>query len=993
MIFMDNKDNEQKDSIIEKGKQNIINAAGKKAASTFGGPLGGKAYDALSKTELGQKAINKVSEQLSNPKNIPGMGLPGMPGGLPKPSGLQNNNDGLKEKQEQENKNKSSGESSTSNSDDSESNNNEDGNIIQKWKSMPTYAKSLIMILAGFLVTALLTAMIIIFIQILTSVSSEILFEKMVGNGSQTDDFYEDDSNFFINEENSEEQKAERAYYEKLQDVYEEFQDKYGVSIDTTLITATLFYGRTVEDYSNEEEIGNIEKENNGDASTNDNLFYESDETEDNVEFYKLAKRHIKTLAKYMLIQNTTFNACVPDNEVDYLITPATSKQIADNWTTISTWKFKDHSSWNSLNAFNYTKYNEKTYTNANGQEKTITWCNYDDADTQLRAGYEEDRKIYHSKKDAYHSCINSHRNACINSCALMDEDCRKRCDKTVYDIDCSTEKSQMDEAYGYYYNNWLSQGLYDDGGNFTCKTTEKWGHLETWDDTSRFMNHKFDLKLKDVAHLPNFLEDYESYMLEEIDCSAEPSIKYIYSTDTSEEGVYYYKLLTKTSAGFFSSKKSFIERYYPELIDNTSEETRYKSAKNIVDEIFLLYDTVVDRDTRYCITPSDNGGAALSGSGTAPINSTRAEFIESIANDVIVDMQNSGILASVTIAQAILESASGTSSLTTGYNNYYGITAPSSCDPPRLNTTTPTVVKSGTGENRCKGNAFWNGDVVWHCNPQGEDCQWYRIYDSFSNSTHDHSRLLSSSLYNCQGIGNPFDQLTCIKSGNYATDPNYVSKLIKLIDSHNLTQYDIGEWSGEILGEYGSSALGTICYDTAFEKEIANGEGTINGILNGQRTQLYGTPEYNTFWLSNNNLFYASNPKLAKECTWYANGRGLEILTSNGMDLATAKKYMFPMHGNATEWYSQNEYFSSSTAVNNPKVGAIIVWSGGKKGYGHVAVIEDVQYDSSGNAVSVSVSEGGQGVNGFQYKETRTIDYIRKHGNYNFVGYVYLLG
>lgn len=984
MIFMDNKENEQKDSAIEKGKQNIINSAAKTGATALGGPVGGEIYDKLSQTELGKKVISEYSKDMG--KNVmPGNHMPGMPAGLPNP-GLQDKTDENNGKNKESSKNnKSSNVGDVEDETDVEGKSEGIG-IIQKWKSLPQPVKSIIMVVVPCILSFIVIMLIVAAISVMTASISENLYEKMTSAGETISDFFDDASNFFVNNEGTREEKAERAYYEKLQDVYEEFKEKYNVAIDTTMITATLFYGRTVDDYGREEETDKIEGSNTGDKITDDNWFYESDETEDNVKFYKLAKRHIKTLAKYMLIQNTTFGACVPDDQKDYVTLPITNKEVADNWTTISTWKFNDHSSWNSRNTFNYEGFEEKTYTNANGEEKTITWCKFNEADEQLRKAYEEDRKIYKEKELAYNVCVNSQKDACIRSCdPTYTKECIGACnDKDEeYKANCTAEKAAADEAYKYYYNNWLAQGLYDDSGNFYCKSTEKWGHLEPYDDASRYMNHNFDIDLKNKGALPNFLEHYAHYIYkEQNDCTADPPISYVYSTDISEEGVYYYKLLTETTAGFFSSKKSFIERYYPELIDNSSEEMRYKSAKKVVDEIFLLYDTVVDRTDKYCVTPGDVGNV--------PVSSSRQEFINSIADEVIKDMENSGILASVTIAQAILESAGGTSSLNKGYNNYYGFTA-GDCAPPRLNTTTPKVVKAGTGENRCTGNAYWNGDVVWHCN-RGTDCQWYRIYDSFSNSTHDHSRLLSTPRYNCQGIGNPVEQLQCIKDGGYAEDEQYVSKLINVINSYNLTQYDIGEWNGEILGDMGSSGLGTICYDNHAEKEIANGEGTINGVINGQRTQLYGTPEYTTFWLSNNNLFYASNPNLVEQCTWYAHGRGLEILTSNGMDLVTAKRYMNPMHGNAGLWYGQNKYFSSSTSVNNPKVGAIVVWKNPGKP-GHVAVIEDVQYDSNGNAVSVSLSEGGKSINGFRYTKTRSIDYIRKHGTYNFVGYVYLLG
>ena len=52
----------------------------------------------------------------------------------------------------------------------------------------------------------------------------------------------------------------------------------------------------------------------------------------------------------------------------------------------------------------------------------------------------------------------------------------------------------------------------------------------------------------------------------------------------------------------------------------------------------------------------------------------TSQEFINLISPCAIADMKESGILASVTIAQAILESGYGTTELAINANNYFGM-------------------------------------------------------------------------------------------------------------------------------------------------------------------------------------------------------------------------------------------------------------------------------------------------------------------------------
>lgn len=1004
-----NKENNNQSG--DKLKQNLVHKGGQAAATYFGGSAGKEAYDAASKTELGQKLEKAVSNKITSSNNsIPSLNQSNPSIGLDK-------NQGLSEKEEanSDDKNNKNGSNSFNNDNsDGEDSVNSSESIIAKFKKIPAPIKGAIFTTSGYFLVFLSIIIVVAIIAGQTASIAENLFEKLNFGNGDTSEFFNDDGNYFADEKDSKVEKAEKAYYKKLQDVYEEFKRKYNVAIDTTMITATLFYNRNIGDYGDEDGIEDVE--NNTDTSNpafDDDKFYEDEA----VEFYKLAKRHIKTLAKYMLIQETTFNACVDTKDQElYAIKPYTPKNVADNWTTISTWKFGDQRTWNSRNTFYYTEKEEKTYTKADGTTNTIKLCSYLDLDTQLNQYYVEDRTIYLDRKEKYDTCVNNAKAACRSGCpGCIDtsspqcpycKDCDDRqtcisgCNSANYDNVCAAEKKAYQEAERIYRDNWTNEGMYDDNGFKACVPTTKWAKTaQTYDDTNRYMNYPFDLDLVNKADTPNFLHYYE-YMINRnspIKCSNEPAISYRYEIDTSEEGVYYYKLMAKTPKNIldFIKDDSFIERYYPELIDTSTEESREKTIKNVVDEIFLLYDTVVEREKKYCYTPGTSNNTGVSGGTSGVVSTSRTEFINSIANDAIKDMENTGILASITIAQAILESGNGGSSLAKTYNNYYGMTA-GSCAPKRPTDTNSRVVSPGKSGNSCTGNAYWDGTVVWMCNSKGADCQWYRVYDSFIKSTHDHSRLLSTSHYSCQGIFDPNQAIACIQAGGYATDPQYQSKVMSIINGNNLTQFDIGEWNGEIITDYSGNGLGTVCYTTAFERElalgnqIANGEGTINGLIGNVRTKLYGTPEYMTYWGSNNNIFHASG--YDKECTWYANGRGMEILVSNGMSLAQAKQYMRPMHGNAGKWFGQNQYFSSSVNVNAPKVGAIIVWSNGSKP-GHVAIIENIHYDGAGNPVSVDISHGGQSLNGFQYATNKSISWVASHSTYRFVGYVYLLG
>lgn len=1009
---MDKDTNEQSNNpILDKFKQDLVHTGGEAVATYFGGAAGKEAYDAASKTELGQK-LEKAAA-----KNIPEPSLSN-----PFPVSTQSNGldggEGLSEKKENDailnNQTKNNQDTSFdfTGFDENESNNedltSDDETITKKSKKIPASIKGLIFTLSGCFLAFFVIIILISVIYVLTTATAENFFEAINLGADKITEFFDSDDNFFASIKDSKREKAEKAYYKKLYEVHDEFKRKYGVSIDTTMITATLFYGRTIGDYADEEGIEDVENNTDtSDAQYDEDKFYEGA----SVEFYKLAKRHIKTLAKYMLIQETSFNACVDtkDQEI-YAIKPYTSKQIADNWTTVSTWKFGDQRMWNSRNSFYYTEKEQKTYTKADGTSNTINFCSYLDLDSQLNQYYQEDKKIYLDKKQKYDTCVNNLKSACKSACPECSSTldctekykCHNTCDTANYDDICGAEKKAYQDAEKIYRSNWTNEGLYDDNGFKACVGTKTWGtNAQKYDDNNKFMNYKFDLDLVNKADIPNFLHQYE-YMIDRnspINCSVEPSISYSYEIDIAEEGVYYYKLMAKTPKNILDlvEDDSFIERYYPDLIDTSSEEARQKTVKNVVDGIYLLYDTVVERDKKFCYTPSGTNNTGVSGNSSGVVSTSRTEFINSIANDAIKDMENTGILASITIAQAILESGNGASTLSKTYNNYYGMTA-GSCAPNRPTDTNVRVVAPGKSGNNCNGNAYWDGTVVWMCNSKGADCQWYRVYDNFIKSTHDHSRLLTTTQYSCQGIFDPNQALSCIQAGGYATDPQYISKVMSIINGNNLTQFDIGEWNGEIITDYSGNGLGTICYTTSFDRElalgsqIANGEGTINGFIGDVRTQLYGTPEFEVFWKSNNNLFYASRVSLMKECTWYSHGRGLEILTRNGMSLAQAKQYMNPMRGNAGQWFRQNQYFSSSVNVKEPKVGAIIVWSNGSKP-GHVAIIENIHYDAAGNPIAVDITHGGQSLNGFQYATNKSIDWVASHGTYRFTGYVYLLG
>lgn len=148
-------------------------------------------------------------------------------------------------------------------------------------------------------------------------------------------------------------------------------------------------------------------------------------------------------------------------------------------------------------------------------------------------------------------------------------------------------------------------------------------------------------------------------------------------------------------------------------------------------------------------------------------------------------------------------------------------------------------------------------------------------------------------------------------------------------------------------------------------------------------------------FWFSNNNISYASG--FVGQCTWYAFGRANEILDYAGSNLTW--KYA----PDAKEWLSYNiasgdQAFSYSTNVNEPKEGAIIVWSSNQ--WGHVAIVEKVNDDGTIDYSEANVSSvrGSHNPYGFRYQSH--ISYTNTGfgtisniwNGYEFLGYIYMI-
>lgn len=162
----------------------------------------------------------------------------------------------------------------------------------------------------------------------------------------------------------------------------------------------------------------------------------------------------------------------------------------------------------------------------------------------------------------------------------------------------------------------------------------------------------------------------------------------------------------------------------------------------------------------------------------------TDITFLQTIKPMVIQDMKKSGILASLTAAQAFIESNKGNSGLAVKGNNLFGIKG----------TYNGQSVKMKTTE-------YYNG-------VKQSVMADFRKYPSWQESISDHSDLFNrkSRYSNLRGLTDY--RLACkyVKDDGYATSPTYTQTLLNCIE-----KYKLYEWDKEALGEAPESVLPTL--------------------------------------------------------------------------------------------------------------------------------------------------------------------------------------
>lgn len=160
--------------------------------------------------------------------------------------------------------------------------------------------------------------------------------------------------------------------------------------------------------------------------------------------------------------------------------------------------------------------------------------------------------------------------------------------------------------------------------------------------------------------------------------------------------------------------------------------------------------------------------------------------YVEAFAPIAIEEMHLYRIPASITLAQGILESGSGSGALAISANNHFGI----------------------------KCHTTWTGERVYHDDDELGEC--FRKYADVKYSYRDHSLFLTqrsryADLFKLK-ISDYQGWARGLKKAGYATDPKYPDKLISLIERFDLWKYDEGtaltQQSGSV--ENGNSSQST---------------------------------------------------------------------------------------------------------------------------------------------------------------------------------------
>lgn len=394
------------------------------------------------------------------------------------------------------------------------------------------------------------------------------------GNGWLTDEEYRDEQ--------------ERKYYQKLSDAYDKYytEEFDYIKINTSLITATLFYNKAG---------GDIQYDENNPAceGNDDDCAVMKTSDEEMGDFYRNARGYVFTLAKYMVVKNEPHtyctNYCDPNNpyypggslpeacQKGYITTtPGTTRYIPDgskfisscaNENIINNGELSD-----SCQSAAARELAEKTWTvgyttrevyktyasnqDANGNVTMYPVCPYDNMSSKEREEIETacvNNSLYSTISGLYDSFVD---NGCDN-------------DNTTASSTCSSLQSQITQKEtslkgGNKFGSFISIE-YNGSNGTSCSFTCPSDFDESSDSTCR--------QIKE--------DDY-------------------YTVEWKKYQVYYYKIMTQPSMFFGLFKdKSFIEDYYADYVSE-DEIKHEESVTEIADGIYDLLYSIIGSEEYY---------------------------------------------------------------------------------------------------------------------------------------------------------------------------------------------------------------------------------------------------------------------------------------------------------------------------------------------------------------------------------------------------------
>ena len=397
--------------------------------------------------------------------------------------------------------------------------------------------------------------------------------------------------------------------------------------------------------------------------------------------------------------------------------------------------------------------------------------------------------------------------------------------------------------------------------------------------------------------------------------------------------------------------KNGYVGGLYPDVTivkeGPLRENLKKLRAQEIIDFVQYYrfhYGTPLDESEGGMCPVGDVSGSTK---GT-DLTGTREERIQKIGPAAQAVYSQSGVYASVTIAQAIQESnigAAGTYGVNN--NNLFGV--------------------------KCR---------------DGKPCQdGYAVFDSIEESISDRVKMFDNGMYpEWRSATTPEEFIRRIGPVYCPVDDgcgDYAGTIIQLINEYDLKKWDVkGNFSSN------SNCLGT---------SLVSGWDI--------RTIKPSSSDSSFVEMEGSNGNYSNRG----QCVWYARGRAYEIVNSlkdkgklTDAQASHIKELLARAYGNGGDIYDNaKSVFNSSNDVRKPKAGSYIVW---KKpgGYGHVAIVEEV--NTSSNTITITGGYTSTGScpsnwNCVQF-ETKTMSldafyegYGQSYsGGYNFSGYVYFL-